>query len=474
MSSLIAVNVSGLKATATEAEVRNAFGIHGFVKRVELHPPAEEGGEMASATVYYESRTALEATGAALTAFGKEEPHACAAAGTGFLTVRLAPSQEAEVVEATAAAAQQPTGAQPPQQQPLATQPAMQPPPQPQHQPHPQPAPSYAPPPMHAGGAPPAYGAPSQYGAYGAPPAYGGYGGYGVPAPGGYDPNMYPPYMMQPNPAMPGAPMAGGSMPTTNHNGQPLSGGEVKLFVGGLPSSCSDVELRALMEPYGFVQEIHMMKPSEQTQQRCAFVTFEHHVSALAATKMGGVHRMTPYDRCAPPPTSQQAPRRGWIPPSLFRALTALLILLPALLLSPSPPLLCPRPQTPPRRRRGCLQPSCVLAQAHRRTLRRLAGQAAEDWLGRRDRLRSRVGQVPRRVERECAAHSALIREAACGPLRVFGARQGRQGRPGAARSPNLVPRHARIGWVYTGGGGSCTIRHESTVSARGGTAHSL
>ncbi len=29
----------------------------------------------------------------------------------------------------------------------------------------------------------------------------------------------------------------------------------------------------------------------------CAFVTFEHHVSALAATKMGGVHRMNQNDR---------------------------------------------------------------------------------------------------------------------------------------------------------------------------------
>ena len=36
---------------------------------------------------------------------------------------------------------------------------------------------------------------------------------------------------------------------------------------------------------------------SPTTQQRCAFVTFEHHVSALAATKLSGMHRMTANDR---------------------------------------------------------------------------------------------------------------------------------------------------------------------------------
>lgn len=42
---------------------------------------------------------------------------------------------------------------------------------------------------------------------------------------------------------------------------------------------------------------VYSPQPSETTQQRCAFVTFEHHVSALAATKMGGVHRMNANDR---------------------------------------------------------------------------------------------------------------------------------------------------------------------------------
>ena len=51
------------------------------------------------------------------------------------------------------------------------------------------------------------------------------------------------------------------------------------------------------MSPYGVIVDIHMMNPSERTQQRCAFVNFEHHVSAVAATKMGGVHVMKPGER---------------------------------------------------------------------------------------------------------------------------------------------------------------------------------
>ena len=36
------------------------------------------------------------------------------------------------------------------------------------------------------------------------------------------------------------------------------------------------------------------MQPSERTHQRCAFVTFAEHASALAATAMSGNHRMAP------------------------------------------------------------------------------------------------------------------------------------------------------------------------------------
>ena len=48
---------------------------------------------------------------------------------------------------------------------------------------------------------------------------------------------------------------------------------------------------------YGTIIDIHVMKPSGYSNQRCSFVTFEHHVSALAATKLGGVHRMNQVDR---------------------------------------------------------------------------------------------------------------------------------------------------------------------------------
>ena len=78
---------------------------------------------------------------------------------------------------------------------------------------------------------------------------------------------------------------------------QNLNGDEVKLFIGGLPVECTEMDLRALLAPYGNIVDIHVMKPSGYSNQRCAFVTYEHHVSALAATKLSGVHRLSPVDR---------------------------------------------------------------------------------------------------------------------------------------------------------------------------------
>ena len=73
-----------------------------------------------------------------------------------------------------------------------------------------------------------------------------------------------------------------------------MRGDECKLFVGGLPIECTEYEVRQFMMPYGPIGEIHVMKPSTQTHQRCAFVTYEHHASALAATKMHGTKKMKP------------------------------------------------------------------------------------------------------------------------------------------------------------------------------------
>ena len=100
-------------------------------------------------------------------------------------------------------------------------------------------------------------------------------------------PGMPPPHM----PPSSGPRQSGGRQQT------PLMGTEVKLFVGGLPYDTTDRDVRALFGPYGTIMDIHVMNPSGHSNQRCAFVTFEHHVSALAATKLSGVHRMKPEDK---------------------------------------------------------------------------------------------------------------------------------------------------------------------------------
>ena len=125
-----------------------------------------------------------------------------------------------------------------------------------------------------------------------------------------------------------------------NHGDQHLNGDEVKLFIGGLPIETTEMDLRTLLGAYGNIVDIHVMKPSgysnqvkaaptahahashmhvrmpharatchmphatchmrmqpSSCSQRCAFVTFEHHVSALAATKLSGVHKLNPVDR---------------------------------------------------------------------------------------------------------------------------------------------------------------------------------
>jgi len=67
--------------------------------------------------------------------------------------------------------------------------------------------------------------------------------------------------------------------------------------VGGLPYQSSDTDLRAIFASYGSIRDLHLMAPSVKTQQRCAFVTFEQHASALAATQLSGNYRMVPTDK---------------------------------------------------------------------------------------------------------------------------------------------------------------------------------
>jgi len=274
---VIALKVTGLKKDVNEAELRAAFQCYGFVHEVILLGDEEEG----AAIVRYATRSALEAVGEAIAGF-KAEPHPCARSSDG-LTVKLAqdafaPPQPSQQQQESS----QPSPSQPPAPQPQAARMQMQRPP------------SCAP-------------QMSNYGAYGMPPQpYGpqhamgmGMGmGMGMPP---YDPQMgywgcqMPQYYAMP-PAAGGE--SGGGPPRGGAQAQaPLNGDEVKLFVGGLPADCDDAGLRAVCQPFGNITDVHLMKPSGYSNQRCAFVTFEHHVSALAATKMSGQHRMNQFDR---------------------------------------------------------------------------------------------------------------------------------------------------------------------------------
>jgi CUG-BP- and ETR3-like factor len=51
-------------------------------------------------------------------------------------------------------------------------------------------------------------------------------------------------------------------------------GAEPKLFVGNLPASTSEADLRMIFQTYGNVEDVHLMHPSAKTGQRCAFVRY--------------------------------------------------------------------------------------------------------------------------------------------------------------------------------------------------------
>jgi hypothetical protein len=132
------------------------------------------------------------------------------------------------------------------------------------------------------------------------------YGGYGTMPPAYPDFYQHQQPLHHPPPPPPPMQYGGyGVMPTGGGMGAPrergsdhvLTGEETKLFVGGLPYQCGDPDLRAIFATYGTIKDLHLMHPSSQTQQRCAFVTFDNHASALAATKLGGVYKITPTDK---------------------------------------------------------------------------------------------------------------------------------------------------------------------------------
>ena len=56
-------------------------------------------------------------------------------------------------------------------------------------------------------------------------------------------------------------------------------------------------QLRGVMHAYGVLTEVHIMAPSERTRQRCAFVSFETHANAMAATALNNAFQMRQTER---------------------------------------------------------------------------------------------------------------------------------------------------------------------------------
>ena len=69
---------------------------------------------------------------------------------------------------------------------------------------------------------------------------------------------------------------------------------QVKLFVGGLPSSFGEEELRQLFSPHGVVREAVMLASKSTSGQRCGFVWFQtrtaQEMAAAALSQAGRSH----------------------------------------------------------------------------------------------------------------------------------------------------------------------------------------
>jgi len=122
------------------------------------------------------------------------------------------------------------------------------------------------------------------------------------------------PQMMPGMPGMPGMPeamnpymlpgvphssgMPAGGMPLAMPGGASMEEAQgTKLFVGGLPGHFSAAQLQPLFDPYGMVIDTHMMKPSDKTGQRCAFIKYSMPASAQAAVAaLNGRMSVSPTD----------------------------------------------------------------------------------------------------------------------------------------------------------------------------------
>eukprot|EP01066_Platyproteum_vivax_P017020 Platyproteum_vivax@DN7276_c0_g1_i5.p1 len=64
----------------------------------------------------------------------------------------------------------------------------------------------------------------------------------------------------------------------------------VKLFVGSLPRTITDAELRSVFEPYGMIEEVYIMKDEHRTPKGCAFVKMNKEGAFHAIENLNGLY----------------------------------------------------------------------------------------------------------------------------------------------------------------------------------------
>jgi len=70
-----------------------------------------------------------------------------------------------------------------------------------------------------------------------------------------------------------------------------------KIFVGSLPSTISESDLKVVFQKYGNIEEIHIMGPSPRSGECCAFVRFTTAQSATRALAANGQTLFDPIRR---------------------------------------------------------------------------------------------------------------------------------------------------------------------------------
>ncbi|KAJ7563882.1 hypothetical protein O6H91_03G128800 [Diphasiastrum complanatum] len=68
---------------------------------------------------------------------------------------------------------------------------------------------------------------------------------------------------------------------------------EHKLFIGMLPKSASDADIKAVFSRFGTIKELQVVRGSQQATKGCAFLKYETKEQAMAAIEaINGIHKM--------------------------------------------------------------------------------------------------------------------------------------------------------------------------------------